>query len=177
MWMKKRYVLRSVAGDHVAIVARRGDRLAVQIDEGRLQDVDAAVVHDGRALSLRLGDRVHLIHLSAGHEAGAVTATLLGRPFELTVLDELRALVLDTAGDSRGGGTVASDIPGLVVDVKVAEGQRVRRGEAVVVVEAMKMQNELTAAIDGVVRSVRARIGATVNAGDPLVMIEPDTSA
>ncbi len=173
MWMKKRYLLRSPVGDHVAVVAREGDRLAVQIDDGPLQDVDAAVVHDGRALSLRLGDRVHLVHLSAAGPAGEVTATTLGRPFELTVLDELRALAADAAG-AAGGGTVASDIPGLVVAVKVAAGQRVRRGEPVVVVEAMKMQNELAAGIDGVVRDVPAVAGRTVNAGDPLVVIEPE---
>ena len=172
MWMRKRYLLRAGESDHVAIVARQGDRLAVQIDGGPLQDVDAAVVHDGRALSLRMGDRVHLVHLSAARGPGEVTATLLGRPFELTVLDELRALARQAADGGGGSGTVASDIPGLVVDVKVSAGQRVRRGEPVVVVEAMKMQNELAAALDGIVRAVHVRSGQTVNAGDPLVVIE-----
>jgi len=176
MRMKKRYLLRSDDGEHVAVVARQGARLAVQIDGGPLQDVDAVVVHNGRALSLRLGDRVHLIHLAAAGAAGRVTATLLGQPHELTVLDELRALALDAAA-AAGSGTVASEIPGLVVAVKVSEGQRVRRGEPVVVVAAMKMQNELAAAVDGVGRAGHAQPGRTVSPGEPLVVVEPDPAA
>ncbi len=173
MWMKKRYLLRREGRQHAAVVARRGDRLAIQIDDGPLHEVDAAVVHNGRALSLRLGDRMHLVHLSAADNRGGVAATALGRTVELAVLDELHALALDSLGAAAGGGVVASEIPGLVVEIKVAQGQQVRQGEPVVVVEAMKMQNELAAGVNGVVASIPAAVGRTVNAGDPLVIIEP----
>ena len=174
MWMKKRYLLRTPDGEHRAVVARRGDQLAVQLDDGALRDVDAAVVHNGRALSLRIGNRVHLVHLSVAGPRGEVTATLLGRPLELTVLDELHALALDAAGAAAGSGVVAAEIPGLVIEIRVREGQTVKRGEPIVVLEAMKMQNELAAPCDGVVASVTAQAGRTVNAGDTLVVITPD---
>lgn len=173
MWMKKRYLLRTPDGEHRAVVARQGDRLAVQLDDAPPFDVDAAVVHNGRALSLRIGNRVHLIHLSVAGPRGEVTATLLGQPLELTVLDELHALALDAAGAAAGGGVLAAEIPGLVLEIRVTEGQAVKRGEPVVVLEAMKMQNELAAPCDGVVASVPAQAGRTVNAGDTLVVITP----
>jgi len=176
MWVKKRYLLRNRTGQHTAVLARDGTRLAIQIDDGPLHEVDAVLANRGRALSLRIGERMHLIHLSASDGPGGVTATLQGRPVELTVLDELRALALEAEGPG-GGGTVSTEIPGLVVSVLVREGQAVRAGQPVIVVEAMKMQNELAAAITGVVRSVPVRAGQTVNPGDPLVIIEPQAAA
>ncbi len=176
MWVKKRYLLRTPTGQHAAVLARDGTRLAIQIDDGPLREVDAALANQGRALSLRIGERMHLIHLSASDGRGGVTATLQGRPVELTVLDELHALALETAGPG-GSGIVTTEIPGLVVSILVREGQTVRAGEPVVVVEAMKMQNELAAAIAGVVRSIPVKAGQTVNPGDPLVIIEPQAAA
>ncbi len=174
MWMKKRYVL-SVEGDqHTAVVARDDGRTAVQVDDGELQELDAAVVLGGRALSLRIGGRMHLVHLTGRDNKGAVAATCCGRPVELTVLDELHALALQSLGAVAGSGTVSTDIPGVVVEVKVRTGQRVHQGEPVVVVEAMKMQNELAAAVSGTVKEVPAEIGRTVNPGEPLVVIEPE---
>ena len=176
MWVKKRYLLRTGSGQHVAVLARDGTRLAVQIDDGPLREIDAALANRGRALSLRIGERMHLIHLSAADDRGGVTATLWGRPVELTVLDELRALALDAAAPA-GSGVVTTEIPGLVVAVLAREGQSVQAGEPVVVVEAMKMQNELAATVAGVVRSIPVRAGQTVNPGDPLVIVEPAAQA
>ncbi len=172
MWMKKRYLLRGPAGQHTAVLARDGIRLAIQIDDGPLREVDAALADNGRALSLRIGERLHLIHLSASDGRGGVSATLQGRPVELSILDELRALAPE-AGAAAGSGVVATEIPGLVVGILAREGQAVQAGQPVIVVEAMKMQNELAAAVAGVVRSVPVKVGQTVNPGDPLVIIEP----
>jgi biotin carboxyl carrier protein len=115
---------------------------------------------------------MHLIHLSASDNHGGVTATLQGRPVELTVLDELRALALEAAAPA-GGGVITTEIPGLVVAILVRAGQTVQPGEPVVVVEAMKMQNELAATVSGVVSAVPVEVGQTVNPGDPLVIVEP----
>jgi biotin carboxyl carrier protein len=172
--MKKRYVLSSNGEQHHAVIAHEGDRVAIEINDGPPIEIDAAVVLGGRALSLRLGGRMHLIHLSGSDNKGAVAGTLRGRPVAMTVLDELHALALESLGQVAGGGTVSADIPGLVVEVKVKQGQRVHQGEPVIVVEAMKMQNELAAAVSGRVSAVPAKTGQTVNPGDPLVVIEPE---
>jgi biotin carboxyl carrier protein len=74
---------------------------------------------------------------------------------------------------SAGEGLVTSPMPGRVLKVLVAEGDVVQQGAPVVVVEAMKMENELAAPIDGTVRRVFASAGQTVEGGAKLVEIAP----
>ncbi|MBW2264453.1 MAG: biotin/lipoyl-binding protein, partial [Deltaproteobacteria bacterium] len=137
-------------------------------------DVDAVPVLDGRALSLRVDGRMHLIHLSGRSDSGDLDATLNGRPLAMTVLDELHAMALESLGTAAGSGTLSADIPGVVVEVRVEEGQKVRRGEPMIVVEAMKMQNELIAGVSGTVTEIPVAVGQSVNPGDPLVIVEPE---
>lgn len=174
MWMKKRYVVDLDGEQHSAVVARRGEATEVAVDDGTPTPVNCRPVLDGRALSLRFGKRLHLIHLSANGGGGAVDVTVGGRPVTTTVMDELRAQALESLGTAAGSGTIAADIPGLVVEIRVEPGQKVHQGEPVIVVEAMKMQNELCAAVTGTVSAVPVAAGATVNPGDPLVVIEPE---
>ena len=105
---------------------------------------------------------------------GNVVATIDGRPIHLTVMDELKAQALESLGEVAGSGSIMADIPGLVVEVRVAEGQKVHQGEPVIVVEAMKMQNELCAQVAGVVAQIPVSAGEAVNPGDILVVIEPE---
>ena len=174
MLMKKRYVLNFSGTQHGALVATQGAEAQVQVDEGTLTPVTHHPVLNGKAISLRFGGRLHLIHLTGLDSKGAVQATIAGRTMNLTVMDELRAQALESIGGAAGSGTIAADIPGLVVDIKVKPGQVVHQGEPVIVVEAMKMQNELTAAIGGTVREIPVTVGDTVNPGDALVIIEPE---
>jgi len=69
-------------------------------------------------------------------------------------------------------GALEAPMPGRVTAVKVAPGQRVARGEEMVVVEAMKMENALRAPADGVVRAVHVAVGDAVAPGRPLVEVE-----
>ena len=66
---------------------------------------------------------------------------------------------------------VTAPLPGLLVEVRVTEGQRVGKGETVAVLESMKMHLELRAPLDGVVETVRCDPGAEVAQGQPLVRI------
>ena len=76
--------------------------------------------------------------------------------------------------DQQCGGPVLSPMPGTVTVVEVTEGQRVAAGDRLVVVEAMKMEHVLTAPVDGVVRELRARAGATVARDAALLIVEGD---
>ena len=70
-----------------------------------------------------------------------------------------------------GAGTVAAPMPGTVLDIKVKEGDVVKSGQVCVILEAMKMENELPAPCDGTVKSVNVTKGASVNTADVLVVI------
>ena len=172
--MKKRYILNYDDNQYGAIVARDGDETMVQVDDGDMTPVNFRPVLNGKAISIRFGGRLHLVYLSNAGGNGSVQATIGGRPVSLTVMDELRAQALESLGEAAGSGTIFADIPGLVVEIKVSEGQIVHKGEPVVVVEAMKMQNELVADVSGTVTEIPVSAGDSVNPGDPLVVIEPE---
>ena len=171
--MKKKYVLNFDGDQHGSVVARQGEKTQVGVDGGELLPISPHHVLQGKAIVMRYAGRLHLVHLSAVDSSGTVLATINGRPIKLSVMDELRAQAMESQGDAGGNGTISADIPGLVVEIKVAEGQEVKKGDPVIVVEAMKMQNELCSAVDGTVTSIPVSVGQAVNPGDKLVLIEP----
>jgi len=123
-----------------------------------------SVLLDGRSYDVQV-ERTprHLIVVLSGHR------------FEIEVHDPRR-----WAGQSsRGGGgdveSVAAPMPGKVVRVLVAPGDTVEAGQGILVVEAMKMQNEMKAARAGRVITVTAAEGATVTAGEVLATIAQST--
>lgn len=71
-----------------------------------------------------------------------------------------------------GGKQITSPMPGSIFKVNVKPGDSVKRGDVVIILEAMKMENEIFAADDAVVASVEVKEGATVNTGDVLVIFE-----
>jgi len=100
---------------------------------------------------------------------------VLGERLEVAVVDErtrqIQALTGSRIGP-MGGGIVLAPMPGLVIRVEVEVGQRVDAGTGLVVVVAMKMENELRAPHAGVVERVHVVVGQAVERGSPLVSFE-----
>ena len=81
------------------------------------------------------------------------------------------APVAPAGGQVAAGTRVDSPLPGNVLDVKVSVGQAVKAGQVLVIIEAMKMENEVAAPCDGVVKQIVANKGAVVATGDALLVI------
>jgi len=72
---------------------------------------------------------------------------------------------------NKGGGVLKAVMPGVVVEVLVSEGDVVAEGQPLLILEAMKMQNEIPAGGDGVIKAIHASAGAAVAAGDKLMTL------
>ncbi|MEG0269058.1 MAG: biotin/lipoyl-containing protein [Clostridia bacterium] len=70
-----------------------------------------------------------------------------------------------------GGQKITAPMPGTIVDVKVAQGASVKKGDVLLILEAMKMENEIMSPCDGVVKQITVAKGASVNSGDALIVI------
>lgn len=71
-----------------------------------------------------------------------------------------------------GGSQVTAPMPGTIFDIKVNEGDTVSAGDVVLVLEAMKMENEIAAPVDGTVAQILVKTGESVNGGDVMIVIE-----
>lgn len=100
--------------------------------------------------------------------------TVAGRLFHLEALDERTQLLSAAASNvALGPQNVEAEMPGKVVKVSRAVGDEVAEGEGVLVIEAMKMENEINSPIDGIVKEIGVAEGDTVEAGTPLFTVEP----
>ena len=100
-----------------------------------------------------------------------------GYPFEVEIVDETKKLFeryLRNKEGASGGGyvKVTAPMPGLVLKILVEEGQKVKKGETVAIVEAMKMENALAAPKEGVVKSIKAKERDAVEKNAVLIEIE-----
>jgi biotin carboxyl carrier protein len=96
-----------------------------------------------------------------------------GERYTIRVEEESRYLIR-TRGATEGvrGQILKAPMPGKVTVVEVSVGQTVAPGDGLIILEAMKMENEFKAAVAGTVKEIRAQAGQTVNPGDVLVVIE-----
>lgn len=107
-------------------------------------------------------------------DEGQIAVMMSGRQFEAQVLDERAMLMMQRRGAlTIGSGEVKAPMPGLIVAVTTARGASVAKGETLVVLESMKMQNELKSPIDGVARAIHVEAGQAVDKNDLLVEIKP----
>ena len=100
------------------------------------------------------------------------TVDLMGQRFKTEVRDPRNASRHSRTATAGGVQTVSASMPGKVIRVLVEQGQQVEVGQGLIVVEAMKMQNEMKATKPGRVAQVHTKDGSTVTAGDVLVTIE-----
>ena len=138
-----------------------GESPSVVVTLSQLQDTNAQLIVDGKAITA--------IYMSP--KKGQLYCSIEGRSAffkDLIILDGL-------ADEAVGGGRVISPMHGLLLDVLVAPGDLVVKGQVLAVLEAMKMHYEITAEIDGTVIEVSAVTGNQVATDDLLIEIsEPD---
>jgi biotin carboxyl carrier protein len=143
-----------------------GDRIFARIDE-REYELEASEVEPDVYL-FRHGDQIHQIYVAPN---GIVNIGRHQLEIKLTDPKRLRASGASDA-DAEGRVEIKTAMPGKIVRILVEAGAEVAHGQGVIVVEAMKMQNEMKSPKDGLIKEIRFAEGETVNAGEVLVIIE-----
>jgi acetyl/propionyl-CoA carboxylase alpha subunit len=163
------------------IVDVGGSRLEVALDpDGVSVDGNPVVAHLAEVPRtpvsvLTVDDAVHSVRVRRGEGRGRYTLWLGGYRFDVEALDERTRAIRDLDVErsaSSGPAPLVAPMPGLVVRVLVEEGAVVQTGEGLVVMEAMKMENELRASAPAVVRRIHASAGAAVEKGALLIELE-----
>jgi biotin carboxyl carrier protein len=148
------------------------ERVFADID-GRSYQLEVQELAVGR-YALMCEGRVFECRAEGTPESGKTVEVFVGnRPFPIAITDPKRLRSAATAtAHADGAARIIAPMPGKVVRVLVEAGAQVETGDGIVVVEAMKMQNEMKAPKAGKVSSLNVQQGATVNAGDVLAIIE-----
>ncbi len=155
---------------NIEVEALEAGRYAVTM-EGKRRIVDASFSPDG-GVSLLIDGDSHFFRFDEGSDGLVARSRTHTIPVSLF---DARNRGVRAGQDGRSGGTqtLKAPMPGKVVKVLVARGDKVSEGQGLVVIEAMKMENELKAAIDGKVAKVEVQEGSAVEKGTLLVVIEP----
>ena len=164
------------------VVQLNDERKAVSIDGDRIEYENDPPVHpelsdiEGSPVRMvKIGTHVYRVVARRGQGRGTYTLWVDGYRFETEALDERTRAIRDLSA-ARAGPTgpapILAPMPGLIVRVSVKAGDKVDAGQGLVVMEAMKMENELRATAAGTVRSVEVSPGTAVEKGALLVALE-----
>jgi biotin carboxyl carrier protein len=166
-------ILQITAGGRTRAVevSRSGETFLVSID-GRQHAVD--VKETGALMSLLIGSRSYEVSMVSARD-GAMMVHVDGVPVEVSIASP--RWVHGRGGAVHAGGAVGpqqirAPMPGKIVKLLVKPGDRVEPRQGLVVVEAMKMENELRARGTGTVAEVRVKEGSSVEAGAILITLE-----
>lgn len=160
------------------IVDVNGERLEVDLDAEGVQ-VDGERVHahladvEGTPIQVvTIGNESHRVAVRRGDSRGRYAIWMDGYRYEAEALDERMRTIRDlTAASAMSSGPrpLVAPMPGLIVRVNVAVGDVVEAGQGLVVMEAMKMENELRATSAGAVKAIHILPGVAVEKGALLV--------
>ncbi|HLP30514.1 MAG TPA: biotin/lipoyl-containing protein [Geothrix sp.] len=142
--------------------------------EGQTHPIDILELEPG-CYSILMDGRSVEVRLDAGRspdsETHAYRAMLYDGPYEFSLVDPRRALLAGAGAAGAGGGLLSSPMPGKIVKLLVKAGDPVQEGQTLLVMEAMKMQNELKTSTTGTVSIVHVQEGATVETGAALITV------
>mgnify|MGYP001205391697 CR=1 FL=1 len=153
-------------------ITRRDGKLFARVDD-RTYELEASEPEPNVFL-LKNGGKIVEVYVSPQPTPTGHTKVTVGtNEFDVRLIDPKR---LRSSGADHsiqdGAAEIKTAMPGKVVRILVTVGDTVTKGDGVIVVEAMKMQNEMKSPKDGVVKEIRVAENDTVSAGDVLVVIE-----
>lgn len=166
--MKLETIIQGRSGSIEIIIGHGRSKFRYQREDGEFIEGEFSMTPlDAGASSILIGERVYQIRPGAPGEA-----LVNGAPLTVELHDPRALRSRKDSASAHGPAEIAAMMPGKVVRLLVAKGDAVEAGQGVLVVEAMKMQNEMTSPKTGRVAEVRTAAGSTVAAGEVLMVVE-----
>nr|XP_058897949.1 propionyl-CoA carboxylase alpha chain, mitochondrial isoform X6 [Kogia breviceps] len=159
---------------YTVVASNSGPTFSVEVDESKL-NVTSTWNLASPLLSVNVDGTRRMIQCLSREAGGNMSIQFLGTVYKVHILTKLAAelnkFMLEKAAEDTSS-ILRSPMPGVVVAVSVEPGDLVAEGQEICVIEAMKMQNSMTAGKSGKVKSVHCKAGDTVGEGDLLVELE-----
>lgn len=165
-----KYYVRIDGEEHVVLLDADGAHIDGEDVAASLAALDGTPVR-----TVTVGNVVHRVVVRRNSGRGAYTLWVDGFRFEVEALDERMRSIRELAGASAGPAgprPLVAPMPGLIVRVNVSVGDAVQAGQGLVVMEAMKMENELRAQAAGRVKAILSSPGTAVEKGATLIELE-----
>jgi len=157
----------------VEVLEQKGSVYRVMVDDKEYElDIEKveegaySVIHKGNSINMEMieGDAANKYHVNAGKEN-----------YDIEIIDAASRYRTASGGEIEGGDNfISSPMPGKVVKILVNEGDKVEKGQTVIIISAMKMESEYKSLYDGVIKKVFVNEGDTTVANANLIEIEPD---
>jgi pyruvate carboxylase subunit B len=167
-----KYFVRIGPAEHEVVIDGESVTLDGRTVRAHVEDVAGTPV-----TVVAIGSEVHRVIAKRGEQKGQYDVTVAGYRMAVEALDERTRTIrlMSGAGNKPAGpANLLAPMPGLIVRVNVAAGDSVQAGQGLVVMEAMKMENELRANVAGRVRRVLATPGSAVEKGAILLEMEAE---
>lgn len=162
------YIIKVDNKEFKADIKKEGDNFKILLN-GKEFKTEIIPDKNRSQFSLIIDQKPYIVFIDSDNQI-----SVNGEIYATEVIDE-QIQKLIKAGPSavhKKELTITAPMPGLVIEIEVKEGDIVKQGQGLVIVEAMKMQNEMKAPRDGVVKKILVQKGQTVNSKDKLVIIE-----
>jgi pyruvate carboxylase subunit B len=168
--MKYRVKVDGSETPHEVIVVAEAVNIDGDLVVGRVAEIEGTPVR-----MVTIGDEVHRVVVRRGPQRGDYTLWVDGYRFDVEALDERTSAIRELSklsAAAAGPAPLVAPMPGLIVRVNAKAGDKVSQGQGLVVMEAMKMENELRAAAGGTVKAVNVTAGTAVEKGTVLIEME-----
>jgi biotin carboxyl carrier protein len=155
----------------VELLAKDGNTHQISID-GKFYEVDLVMVEEG-VYSILYKNKSYNVELIQGRQPKTYTINTLYNSYDVDIMDaEAKYLNARKHHDLEEESHISSPMPGKVVKILVKIGDKVKAGDTVIIVSAMKMESEYKVKSDRVIKDILVKEGDTIDGHQPLVIIE-----
>jgi len=154
----------------VEVLSREGDKVMISID-GKKYDADVVMVEEG-VYSIIIDNKSHNIELIRTDNKNYKVNTY-SKSYNVEIVDaESKYLKSRRRDDGQEEAVISSPMPGKIVKILVKVGDKVKAGDTVIIVSAMKMESEYKVKKDRIIKEIKVKEGDTIQAEQALVVIE-----